>query len=131
MKGEYIQLLLQCVVGVVAVLAILGLLVSYPYNCDKKLAMYEEENIKIETKVKETVRAYMNYEEEVYKNLIETADLTTLLIKYPELNSNELIKMEIETYKENSKQIKDLKSKQIDRSLMAWWLYFGKQKGGK
>lgn len=98
----------------------------YPYNCDKKLAMYEEENIKIETKVKETVRAYMNYEEDVYKNLIETADLTTLLIKYPELNSNELIKVEIETYKENSKQIKDLKSRQIDRSLMAWWLYFGK-----
>lgn len=88
--------------------------------------MYEEENLKIETKVKETVRVYMNYEEEVYKNLVETADLTTLLIKYPELNSNELIKTEIDTYKENSKQIKKLKEQQIDKSLMAWWLYFGK-----
>lgn len=111
--------------GVVAVIALIILLTNFPFNVDKKLTMYEEENIKIETKVKETVRVYMNYEQDTYNNLIKEADLTTLLIKYPELNSNELIKTEIQTYKENSKQIKELKSKQIDKSLMAWWLYFG------
>lgn len=112
--------------GLIATIVLIALIMCYPYNVDKKLVMYEEENLKIETKVKETVRVYMNYEEEVYKNLVETADLTTLLIKYPELNSNELIKTEIDTYKENSKQIKQLKEKQIDKSLIAWWLYFGK-----
>lgn len=119
-------LIITLVLGAVAGIAFISLISTYPYNVDQKLEMYQEENIEIETKVKDTVRVYMDYEEDVYKNLIEAADLTTLLIKYPELNSNELIKTEIETYKENSKQIKDLKSKQIDRGLMAWWLWFGK-----
>lgn len=119
-------LIITLVLGAVAGIAFISLISTYPYNVDQKLEMYQEENLEIETKVKDTVRVYMDYEEDVYKNLIEAADLTTLLIKYPELNSNELIKTEIETYKENSKQIKDLKSKQIDRGLMAWWLWFGK-----
>lgn len=111
--------------GIIAMIVLITLLSNFPFNVDKKLAMYEEENFKIETKVKETVRVYMDYEQETYNNLIKEADLTTLLIKYPELNSNELIKTEIQTYKENSKQIKELKSKQIDKGIMAWWLYFG------
>ena len=98
----------------------------FPYNIDKKIEMYSEENAKIEIKVKETVRAYMNYEGDTYKNLIETADLTTLLIKYPELNSNELVKTEIELYKENTKELRTLKEQKINESLIKWWLYFGK-----
>ena len=101
------------------------LILCYPYNIDAKLTMYEEENIKIETKVKETVKVYMNYEQDTYDSLVKEADLTTLLVKYPDLNSNELVKAEIETYKDNSKQIKDLKAAKIDRGTMAWWLYFG------
>ena len=78
---------------------------------EAKIEMYQEENTNIETKVKETVRDYMNYEENTYKELIENADLTTLIIKYPELNSNELIKEEINLYIENNNNIKDLKEK--------------------
>ena len=102
------------------------LLFFYPYNVDKKLAMYEEENQKIETKIKDTVRVYMNYEQETYKNLVETSDLTTLLVAYPELNSNELVKYEIEKYKTNSDKIKEIKEQQIHKSTLNWWLYFGK-----
>lgn len=102
------------------------LLFFYPYNIDKKLAMYEEENQKIETKIKDTVRVYMNYEQETYKNLVETADLTTLLVAYPDLNSNELVKYEIEQYKANSDKIKEIKEQQIHKSTLNWWLYFGK-----
>ena len=100
-------------------------MVDYPRNIDEKLNMYQEENQSIELKVKETVKAYIDYEEENYKNLVETADITTLLIKYPELNSNELVKYEIEIYKSNNDRIKELKEKQIDRSSYNWWLYFG------
>jgi hypothetical protein len=123
--GGFVLSLSSVCCGCVAIVALIILLTNFPYNVDKKLTMYEEENFKIETKVKETVRVYMDYEQETYNNLIKEADLTTLLIKYPELNSNELIKTEIQTYKENSKQIKELKSKQIDKGIMAWWLYFG------
>lgn len=107
-------------------MALLSLILSFPYNIDQKIEMYSTENAQIETKVKETIRAYMNYEGDTYKNLIETADLTTLLIKYPELNSNELIKSEIELYKQNATQLRSLKEQKINEGLIKWWLYFGK-----
>lgn len=110
---------------IVTIIIIISLVVDYPRNIDKKLNMYQEENQSIESKVKETIKLYMNYEQETYKNLVETADITTLLIKYPELNSNELVKHEIEIYKNNNDKIKELKEKQIDRSSDNWWLYFG------
>lgn len=97
---------------------------SYPYNVSEKLSMYEEENTKIEEKVKATVQGYMNYETDTYKNLVESADIETLLIKYPELNSNELVKSEIELYKENNKKIKELKEQEITKPVWDWWLRF-------
>ena len=93
---------------------------------EQRIEMYQTENTNIETKVKETVRAYMNYEENTYKELIESADLTTLVIKYPELNSNELIKAEINLYIENNNKIKKLKEDKINITIYKWWLYFGK-----
>lgn len=102
------------------------MLISFPYNVDKKIELYEVENKAIEEKIKNTVRGYMEYEEKVYNDLLKDSDLTTMILKYPELNSNELVKAEIETYKENSKKIKELKEDKIGKSRMAWWLYFGK-----
>lgn len=101
------------------------MLLFFPYKVEEKIVMYETENNVIEEKIKNTVRAYMEFEESTYKELLENADLTTMILKYPELNSNELVKMEIETYKENSKKIKELKEDKIGKSTKAWWLYFG------
>lgn len=115
--------------GLIAFLSgifLLFMLLSFPYNVEEKIVMYEEENLKIETKIKNTVRDYMEYEQETYDKIIKNADLATIVLKYPELNSNELIKTEIETYKENSALIKRLKDDQIDKSTMAWWIYFGR-----
>ena len=67
----------------------------------------------------------MNFEEKTYAELVKDADLTTLLIKYPELNSNELVKTEVNLYVENNTKIKELKEKQIDLTIKKWWLYFG------
>ena len=105
-------------------IAILMLLLRYPYNIDQKLNMYQEENGKIETKIKNTVQGYMDYEKETYLSFIEAADLETLLIKYPELSSNELIKSEIEAYKENSKKITELKEQKTNNNVYDFWLKF-------
>lgn len=113
------------IASVVIFLALLGFVIN-GRTIDRKLEMYNEENIKIETKVKETVRAYMNFEEETYKELVKDAELEFLVIKYPELNSNELIKKEIELYIENNAKIKELKEKKINLCTLKWWLYFGK-----
>ena len=115
-----VLIVLSIVVGIVFI----GLVCEYPYNIDQKLEMYAEENENIEAKVKQTVQAYMNYEQETYKSLVENADLQTLLIKYPELNSNELVRAEIETYKENNNKIKELKDKAIDKKVMGFWYFF-------
>ena len=120
-------------VSILPVCIFIGLLMCYPYNIDKKLAMYEEENLKIEEKVKNTIQGYMNYEQETYSNLVKDAELETLLIKYPELNSNTLVKQEIKIYKENNTKIKELKEKEIDKNIIGWWLFFniGQKKEGK
>lgn len=112
--------------GTIAFFALLGLLLCYPFEVDRKIDMYNEENTNIETKIKDTVRAYMNYEQETYNKIIKDADLTTIVLKYPELNSNELVKSEIEMYKTNNDKIKQLKEDKIDKEMIAWWLYFGK-----
>ena len=110
--------------GVGIFIAILIILLCYPYNIDQKLSMYQEENGKIETKIKNTVQGYMDYEKETYLSFIEAADLETLLIKYPELSSNELVKSEIETYKENNEKIKKLKEQKINKNVYDFWLKF-------
>lgn len=115
-----ILIILSLIVGFIFIM----LVVDYPYNVDQKIEMYQEENQNIETKVKQTVQAYMNYEQETYKDLIETADLQTIIMTYPELNSNELVKAEIETYKENNNKIKELKEKAIDKKVMGFWYFF-------
>lgn len=112
--------------GGIVTFILVGVLIAFPFDIDKKIELYETENKVIEEKIKGTVRDYMEYEEKVYNDLLKDADLTTMILKYPELNSNELVKAEIETYKENSKKIKELKEERIGKSRMAWWLYFGK-----
>ena len=121
--------IIMFIIGFISFIIFTVLLVaicSYPHNIDKKIAMYQEENVLIEEKVKNTVMAYIDYEQETYDNLVKNADLQTLLITYPELNSNELVKAQIDTYVQNNNKLKELKEKQIDKSTMAWLLYFGK-----
>ena len=111
---------------IVTICSLVVIMLCYPRNIDKKIQMYSEENQNIEIKVKETVRAYMNYEQNTYDNLVKDADITTLLIAYPELNSSQLIKEEIDLYIKNNNKIKELKEEQIGKSNYNWWLYFGK-----
>lgn len=111
-------ILLGSIVGLIILLCI------YPYNVDEKLKMYQEENQSIEEKIKTTVQNYKEYEQETFSKIVEKADLQTLILKFPELNSNELVKSEIETYKSNNEKIKSLKEQQIDKGRIGWWLYF-------
>lgn len=113
-------------VGVIVIIILITTIIEYPYNIEAKLSMYQEENVQIEQKVKETVRLYMNYEQDTYNNLVKDSDLTTLLVAYPDLNSNELVKSEISVYVSNNNTIKELKSKMINRSFYRWLLWFGK-----
>ena len=95
---------------------------------DVKIAMYEEENTKIEQDISIIVKDYTNYEKDTYKvasEQIENSSLLVLTELYPDLKSNELVKKQIDVYIDNSNKIKQLKEEKINNQICKWWLYFG------
>ena len=89
-----------------------------------KIAMYEEQNSKIEEQIDVVVKQYMEYESDTYAMTAPESSIT-LVSLYPELKSDELVKKQIAVYQENNKKITNLKEKQIDANVAKWWLYFG------
>lgn len=94
---------------------------------DKKIAMYQEENTKIEAQITTTVDEYMEYEQQTFKNAkpdINKQDVVALVSLYPELKSDELIKTQITTYTSNNREIKELKAERINYEKHLWFLCF-------
>jgi hypothetical protein len=92
---------------------------------DKKIDMYEEENTKIEQQIADVVTQYQEYEEGIFTEVAPESAMT-LVALYPELKSDTLVQSQIKVYADNNKQIKELKCKAINASVIRWWLYFGK-----
>ena len=105
----------------------LGVIIDYvgTSKVDAKIAMYQEENKAIEEKIEATVKQYMSFEKDTYKDL-KVDSYINLVSLYPELKSDTLIKEQIQTYQENSETIIGLKESKIDRQALKWWLFFGK-----
>ena len=93
-------------------------------NIEKKIALYEEENAKIEQQIADTVKQYQEYETGIFTE-VSPEDSITLVALYPELKSDTLVRSQINVYVENNKTIKELKSSAINASVYRWWLYFG------
>lgn len=91
----------------------------------EKIAMYEEENEKIESSIETAVRTYMNYEKSTFVELTGNEDMISLVSLFPELKSDTLVQQQINVYIANNDQIKQLREQQIDLSKDRWLLYFG------
>lgn len=94
-------------------------------NIEKKIAIYEEENTKIEQQIADTVKQHQEYETGIFTEVAPKSSIT-LVTLYPELKSDTLVQSQINVYVENNKTIKELKSLAINASVYRWWLYFGK-----
>ena len=92
---------------------------------DDKIAMYQEENTRIEEQISATVEQYQNYETEIFTEVKPESSIT-LVSLYPELKSDTLVQKQIEVYTANNEKIKELKEQKISSSVKRWWLYFGK-----
>jgi hypothetical protein len=127
--------LLGTALGAMASVAALTVAIGLAYNCvelrtiDTRIAMYEEENAKIEAQVDATIETYMEYEKNI---MAETSPDTqseensvVLVAAYPELASNALVREQVKIYTENNKKIKELKDAKIMGVTKQWWLYFG------
>ena len=94
-------------------------------NIEKKIAIYEEENTKIEQQIADTVKQYQEYETGIFTEVAPEGSIT-LVALYPELKSDTLVQSQIKVYVDNNKTIKELKSSAINAPVYRWWLYFGK-----
>ena len=94
-------------------------------NIDKKIALYEEENTRIEQQIADTVKQYQEYETGIFTEVAPEGSIT-LVALYPELKSDTLVQSQIKVYVDNNKTIKELKSSAINAPVYRWWLYFGK-----
>lgn len=117
-------------IGVVAAISAFALLfcVIDDSRIDEKIAMYTEENTRIEQQIADCVERYQEYEQGVFEK-VSPSDAVSVVTFYPELKSDTLVKTQIETYTSNNKKIKELKEQQIDASVRKWWLYFGGKDG--
>ena len=66
------------------------------YVIPNQIAMYEEENARIEEKVANTVTKYMEYEKDIFIEVSPDDDAFSLISLYPELRSDALIAKEID-----------------------------------
>ena len=108
-----------------------GLLISVVYQSyqvfcrantiQTQIEMYEEENSKIEEKINTVVQDYLEHEKETYKD-IKPENVIAALSMFPELNSSELVKKEIEIYQSNEIKLIELKEEQITGIPMARYL---------
>lgn len=118
--GVAVVLIIACLIGLI----ILGVCVSKLNVIDDKIAMYEEENNKIETQIAETVKQYQEYEHDIFVE-VAPESAVTLVSLYPELKADTLVQKQIEVYVANNEVIKELKASKINGSVLKWWLYFG------
>ena len=105
-------------------LIVVGVNVKSLSVIDDRIAMYEEENARIEQQVADIVEQYQKYETDIFMEVAPESAVTMVSL-YPELKSDSLVQAQIEVYTENNKTIRDLRDKQIKGNVYRWWLYFG------
>lgn len=110
-------------VSFIAIIA-LGINVKSISVIDDRIAMYEEENARIEQQVADVVEQYQKYETDIFMEVAPESAVTMVSL-YPELKSDSLVQAQIEVYTENNKTIKNLRDQQIKGNVYRWWLYFG------
>lgn len=111
-------------VGALIAAIILGISVMNLSTIDERIAMYQEENVKIEEQIENVVEQYQQYESDIFAEAKPNSSVE-LVALYPELKSDTLVQKQIEIYLENNKKIKSLREQQIAGSVDRWWLYFG------
>lgn len=105
-------------------LIIVGVKVKSLSVIDDRIAMYEEENTRIEQQIADVVEQYQKYETDIFME-VAPENSVTMVSLYPELKSDSLVQAQIEVYTENNKTIRYLRDKQIKGNVYRWWLYFG------
>ena len=114
-------------------ISVLGMIIvgAGLYNIDNvnpaKIAYLEENNFEIEMKLADAIAEYQAYEKDAYADFKPVSGSTAMVAvsMYPELKSYPMVQSLLDTYIANNETIKGLKLRQLERSPLAFWLYFG------
>lgn len=93
-------------------------------GAEEKVVLVEESNSILEEQIGGVIKDYLRHEEKVYEE-ISPKEAVAMAMAYPELASNEIVKEQINTYRENQKAVLDYKKKAVDIGIARWWLFFG------
>ena len=113
-----------CAVGLLVTICIFAPKVAKENIFDEKIAMYEEENQKIEQEIDRIVQEYLKHEKDTYTDLKAEESPITLITLFPEIKADELVQRQIRIYVANREEIKKLKEEKIDLEIWKWVLYF-------
>lgn len=111
----------------IIILIMIGFIIYYIANgviASEKIKMYQEENNQIQESIDTIVIKYMNYEKDTLKEFKVESPVTYVSL-YPQLQTDELVKRQIDVYITNNNKIKELKEQEIDMKIGKWLLYFG------
>ena len=100
--------------------------ISSSHSINSKIEIYEEENAKIYSYLKETVEKY--YKDEPSYNIFSTdtpEGCISILSDITELSNNDVVIIQSREYLSNKREILSLKEKKADLSTTKWLLYFG------
>ena len=114
--------LIVCVVSIMCSISVL----ATENIIDGKIAMYEQENTRIESEIDQIVQNYIKYEKETFENVKSDESSIVLVTLFPELKSDELVKSQLEVYVSNNEKIKELREDKIELRKVRWDLYFGR-----
>lgn len=114
---------LVAIVALIAFMFVIGPCVESA-TVDERIAMYQEENAKIEQQIAEVVTQYQEYEKDIFTE-VSPESAMTLVALYPDLKADSLVSQQIDIYVANNEKIKALKVQQINGHLYRWWVYFG------
>lgn len=110
-----------CIITLVAGF-ILGGIYSHKRIIADEIALYQEENARIEKTVEMVVNEYKKYEHDTFTE-ITGEDAVTLVTIYPELKTDKIVTQQIEVYISNKNKILSLKEKELSYKVIAWWLF--------
>lgn len=112
-------------VGLVVAIVVGIAKISTGTKIDKQIEMCVEENANIEQQITITVERYLEHELNVYDTL-QGESITTLLVVYPEINGNELVKRQMDIFVANNDKIRELKNEKLNLSTWKFLVYFGR-----
>lgn len=112
--------------GILIAICSLAPTVATECAIDNKIAMYQEENAKIEQDIDKIVQEYLKNEHDTFPDLKTEESSITLVTLIPELKSDTHVEQQLHIYVFNIIMIETLRDEKIGFAKLKWILYFSR-----